>query len=266
MVGSFGSQPHGDRAFERHTRPDPRRYEITATPCISSSIRALCAPRKVPSRNQGRSRHVERAVTTVRRIPTRRLRVRELDRRPSLQWQFALALAAATSAVASCASDSADGSTTTSAAAQAATASISSPVVSTSPTTAPVGSPATSAGDVVELPGAVSCSVNYRPTAETLDGSVDQIVVAARVDGFVDETPVDAVFDNMTFRVRYAGDEFEGYAVSASVIDGDQVVLNVLYQLGGTSLADVDFAGGSGFTGLHYVSHDGSLLQFWCSA
>ena len=27
MVGSFGSQPHGDRAFERHTRPDPQRYE-----------------------------------------------------------------------------------------------------------------------------------------------------------------------------------------------------------------------------------------------
>ena len=29
MVGSFGSQPHGDRALERHTRPDPRRYEST---------------------------------------------------------------------------------------------------------------------------------------------------------------------------------------------------------------------------------------------
>jgi hypothetical protein len=26
-VASFGSQPHGGRAFERHTRPDPRRYE-----------------------------------------------------------------------------------------------------------------------------------------------------------------------------------------------------------------------------------------------
>lgn len=42
MDGSFGSQPHGDRAFERHTRPDPRRYENHATPCIRSSIRAIC--------------------------------------------------------------------------------------------------------------------------------------------------------------------------------------------------------------------------------
>ncbi len=70
----------------------------------------------------------------------------------------------------------------------------------------------------------------------------------------------------MTFRVRYGGDEFEGYAVSTSVVDGDQELLDVRYQLGGTSLAEIDFAGGHGFTGLHYVSHDGSLLQFWCWA
>ena len=108
--------------------------------------------------------------------------------------------------------------------------------------------------------------MNYRPTAETLDGSVDQTVVAARVDGFVDQPQVEAVFENMTFTIRYGGDQFEGYAVSASVIDGDQELVKVLYQLGGTSLADVDFAGGSGFTGLHYVNHDGSLLQFWCWA
>ena len=65
---------------------------------------------------------------------------------------------------------------------------------------------------------------------------------------------------------RYGGDEFEGYAVSTSVVDGDQELLDVRYQLGGTSLAEIDFAGGHGFTGLHYVSHDGSLLQFWCWA
>jgi uncharacterized glyoxalase superfamily protein PhnB len=27
MAASLRSQPHGDRAFERHTQPDPRRYE-----------------------------------------------------------------------------------------------------------------------------------------------------------------------------------------------------------------------------------------------
>lgn len=117
----------------------------------------------------------------------------------------------------------------------------------------------------MEPPDAVSCGVDYRPTVETTEGGVDETVVAARTDGPVGQ-PAEAVFDNMTFRVRYGGDEFEGYAVSTSVVDGDQELLDVRYQLGGTSLAEIDFAGGHGFTGLHYVSHDGSLLQFWCWA
>ena len=42
-VASLESQPHGDRAFMRHTRPDPRRYGNPSTPCMKSSIRAICS-------------------------------------------------------------------------------------------------------------------------------------------------------------------------------------------------------------------------------
>jgi quercetin dioxygenase-like cupin family protein len=41
MVASLRSQPHGGRAFTRHTRPDPRRYGTPPRRCLTSSIRAF---------------------------------------------------------------------------------------------------------------------------------------------------------------------------------------------------------------------------------
>ena len=44
MVASLRSQPHGGRAFTRHTRPDPRRYGTPPRRCPTPSIRAICTP------------------------------------------------------------------------------------------------------------------------------------------------------------------------------------------------------------------------------
>jgi hypothetical protein len=41
MVASLRSQPHGGRAFTRHTRPDPRRYGTPPRRCPTPSIRAF---------------------------------------------------------------------------------------------------------------------------------------------------------------------------------------------------------------------------------
>ena len=45
MVASLRSQPHGGRAFTRHTRPDPRRYGTPPRRCLTSSIRAILRSR-----------------------------------------------------------------------------------------------------------------------------------------------------------------------------------------------------------------------------
>ena len=46
MVASLKSQPHGGRAFTRHTRPDPRRYGTPPRRCLTPSIRAFGAGRR----------------------------------------------------------------------------------------------------------------------------------------------------------------------------------------------------------------------------
>lgn len=62
--GSFGSQPHGDRAFERHPRPDPRRYEDHATPCIRSSNRGTVVWQHTDTSSTGWRRAAETRWTT----------------------------------------------------------------------------------------------------------------------------------------------------------------------------------------------------------
>ena len=71
----------------------------------------------------------------------------------------------------------------------------------------------------------------------------------------------------MSFAVRSFSHASEGDAVSVSVTssDGDGLT-SVLYQLGPFDLAEFSFSGGHGFTGLHYVEHEGAQLQFWCGA
>jgi hypothetical protein len=121
-------------------------------------------------------------------------------------------------------------------------------------------------GDAVESPSTIACDVYYRPLGDaSTEGAVEHTVSLETRGGGSAEQSVD--FDTMSFTVRSFSDAGEGDAVAVSVTASDgEGLTSVLYQLGSFDLADVSFAGGHGFTGLHYVDHEGAQLQFWCSA
>ena len=121
-------------------------------------------------------------------------------------------------------------------------------------------------GDATGLPSAITCGVYYRPLGDaSTDGAIERTVALATADGGAAEQSTE--FDTMSFAVRSFSDAGEGDSVSVSVATSDGTALtSVLYQLGSFDLADVAFSGGHGFTGLHYVDHEGAQLQFWCGA
>jgi hypothetical protein len=125
--------------------------------------------------------------------------------------------------------------------------------------------PATAPG--ADSPESVSCGLYYRPLGDAgIEGAIEDTVVLTMGSGSQTERSVP--FDTMTFTaVAFGGDSAEGASISIAVRSHDDVPLTqVLYQLGSFDLADVQFVGGHGFTGLHYVDHLGAQLQFWCSA
>jgi hypothetical protein len=128
------------------------------------------------------------------------------------------------------------------------------------------GSTPDDGGDAGGLPSVITCGVYYRPRGDaSTEGAVEQSVALQPAGAGTAEQTVE--FGRMSFAVRSISDAGEGDAVSLSVSSSDGVVLtSVLYQLGSFDLADVAFSGGHGFTGLHYVDHEGAQLQFWCSA
>jgi hypothetical protein len=113
----------------------------------------------------------------------------------------------------------------------------------------------------------VSCLVYYRPLGDaSTEGAVEETVVLDLTGGSGRaERTVD--FETMSFRASVTLDEFEGDSISIAVnASDDETLASVLYQLGELDLADVQFVGEHGFTGLHYVDHLGTQLQFACSA
>ena len=118
------------------------------------------------------------------------------------------------------------------------------------------------------LPTSIDCGAYYRPLGDaSTEGAVEHSVSLQTAGGARAEQSVE--FDTMAFAVssftEAGGGEGESLSVSVTSSDG-AVLTSVLYQLGSFDLADVSFSGGHGFTGLHYVNHDGAQLQFWCSA
>lgn len=116
------------------------------------------------------------------------------------------------------------------------------------------------------LPTSIECFTQYRPDAETLDGVEEPLLVVERQDGLIaDGETLD--FPTMKLTVTYHGEAPEGHTVTVSVAgqDGEGIV-STLYQVHGVDIADIDFSGGHGFTGLQYVSHGKALLQVSCSA
>src|SRR5262245_12068008 len=64
MVASFESQPHGGRALERHTRPDPRRYGTPA-----SSLPNILYQGTMRSRQPARVRSTDRRLRRCEPVP-----------------------------------------------------------------------------------------------------------------------------------------------------------------------------------------------------
>lgn len=116
------------------------------------------------------------------------------------------------------------------------------------------------------LPSSIECGTQYRPDADTLDGAEEPTLTVEPSGGLLAE-PKTVTFPTMTLSVTYVGDAPEGHYVGVTVTtESDEPLVHTLYQIGGTSLEDVDFAGGHGFTGLQYVNHGDALLQVWCKA
>jgi hypothetical protein len=126
--------------------------------------------------------------------------------------------------------------------------------------TAPQGEPGEG-----ELPAAIVCGTQYRPDAESLTGAEEPELRVERPGPGEQPSAATVELPTMTLTVSFAGDAPEGRSVTVEVTSaGGEQLLRVLYQLGDLTLADVQFAGGHGFTGLHYVDHDRAQLQFWC--
>lgn len=133
--------------------------------------------------------------------------------------------------------------------------------------TAPPPAPESIAPVRPGAPSQISCTAYYRPFGdESVEGAVERPVVLDVVGA--GPPSGEAVFDTMSFGVRYLGpetDDTPSITLSVTARDGAPLA-SVLYQLGVVDLTSIQFVGGHGFTGLHDVDHDGAQLQFWCGA
>ena len=125
-----------------------------------------------------------------------------------------------------------------------------------SPTTAPPTE------QVETLPTAINCGTQYRPNAESLAGVEEEQFAVERPSG-LDGNSNRVAFEELSIEVVY-NDRPDGQDVSVVVAGSDGTELErVLYQL---PAALPSFAGGHGFTGLHYVSTGSAQLQWWCES
>lgn len=126
-----------------------------------------------------------------------------------------------------------------------------------------------------ELPEAVVCHAVYTPADPAAAGSAADDLVLTRLTNATEPTSLE--LGTFVLSGLYLGNAPEGHAVSVRVtsLDGTELT-SALYQFdeAGSQLA-TNFAGGHGFTGLHYVNSRGTVgadadagseLQFWCEA
>jgi hypothetical protein len=115
---------------------------------------------------------------------------------------------------------------------------------------------------VETMPTAIHCGTQYRPNAESLAGAEEERFAVERPSG-LDSNSNRVAFEELSIEVVY-NDRPDGQDVSVVVAGSDGMELErVLYQL---PAALPSFAGGHGFTGLHYVSAGSAQLQWWCES
>lgn len=121
-------------------------------------------------------------------------------------------------------------------------------------------------GGEAALPDELVCTAQYRPFAESMEGAEEQTFTVERIDRPT-TSGIEVEFSLMTIEVHYTGDAPDGRNVRVTVTDRDGAeITTALYQIGRPGLQDIGFAGGHGFTGLHYVYHEQAMLQFFCGA
>ncbi|MBB4932922.1 hypothetical protein F4561_003742 [Lipingzhangella halophila] len=136
------------------------------------------------------------------------------------------------------------------------------------------GSPAASdEEEEAEYPAAITCSAFYRPVAGQSAGEEREEFTVEREDGPMRSTEdgiagaVGAEFGELALEVSYTSGAPDGNGVLIIVTDSEGVELTRdLYQMGTPPLAEIEFGGGHGFTGLTYVTHAEAQLQYWCAA
>jgi hypothetical protein len=124
----------------------------------------------------------------------------------------------------------------------------------------------TNQNDTDQLPDRIICITQYRPDAESMAGAEEPTLTVERDDAEVaDGESIE--FATMKLSVSYSGEAPEGRTVNIVVTASTgELITTALFQIGTPALDDIHFAGDHGFTGLHYVYHEGAMLQFTCRA
>lgn len=108
----------------------------------------------------------------------------------------------------------------------------------------------------------ITCTTAYRARPSARIDRTDEV-------SLTDAAPVRVTYADLVFEAQHLDDPQYGSAVNLRVTSRGSAkrILEVLYQLEQGGRLVNQFAGGHGFTGLHYVYEPatGSELQFWCA-
>ena len=110
----------------------------------------------------------------------------------------------------------------------------------------------------------IVCRTAYR-TSVTRSIEVEDSILLPDAD-----TQESHTYTDLTFNVQYWSGEFDGergLQVSVTEVGQTDFLASQLYQFSQDSGPQNQFAGGHGFTGLHYTYHptSGAELQYWCA-
>jgi hypothetical protein len=116
------------------------------------------------------------------------------------------------------------------------------------------------------LPSEITCTTQYRPDYGSSLGEEAGELVLPRVDGPTADRQ-ELMAGSFRLSGSYTGDAPDGRAVSLAITGGaGQALANMLYQLEDGASLQSRFAGGHGFTGLHYIRDGEAELQLFCVA
>lgn len=118
-----------------------------------------------------------------------------------------------------------------------------------------------------ELPDEITCTVQYRPDASSNIGTETSQLLLPLVGNSTPAVREELVLGTFLLSGSYVGEAPDGRGVSLAVTDREgQLLTRMLYQLEDAASLQSRFAGGHGFTGLHYARSGDAELQIFCTA